>query len=134
MDMSFITGGVIKEVGIGIFGIIIAFGYFAKKFSFDKLEISRSDAERQLIEMLRDEVKRGSTELTSLKEKYNLLEDKAKTIANERDEGIRDIEILNDDIKRLNDKIIVLEGIIDRLTDALEITSARLNSDNNNAS
>jgi hypothetical protein len=57
-----------------------------------------------------------------------------ETIANERDEGIRDIEILNDDIKRLNDKIIVLEGIIDRLTDALEITSARLNSDNNSAS
>lgn len=119
-----------EEIIGGLVAIIIGVGWVRKKFSFDNLEITKSNTERELIDILRNQIISSSNDVTEIKNQFNDLEKKSKEIGRERDEALKDNELYKDDIKRLDNKITILEGIIHRLTDALEITSAKLNEDN----
>lgn len=119
----------IEEILAGIATIIVGFSYLRKKFTFDNLEIAKSEAERELVQILREQVAIANTEIIDLKKRYEEMEKNARTIAVERDEALKEITIYKDDILRLDNKIKVLEGIISRLTDALEITSEKLDNE-----
>lgn len=122
-DMKEIIGGIIAAGGI--------YAYARKKFSFDNLEITKSNTERELIVLLREQIKASNEDLIALRAKYNELEEKTKLIGKERDEAIQETVLAKADLKRYENKIKNLEEIIDRLTDALEFTSARLNNELN---
>lgn len=116
-----------------IIGSLIGAGglYFVlrKKFSFDNLEITKSDTERELIELLREQVKLSSSDLSELRTKFDTLEERSKILGKERDEAIQEVALVQSDITRCESKIRSLEEIIERLTDALEVASARLNGE-----
>lgn len=119
----------VKEI---IAGLATAAGLYIvirKKFSFDNLEISKSDAERELIELLREQVKSSNEDLIALKTRYNDLEEKLQFIGKERDESRQETSILKSDLKRYENKIKNLEEIIDRLNDALKHTLEQLNAE-----
>lgn len=133
MDISTL-GLKAEEIIGGIIAIIIGVGWARKKFSFDNLEITKSNTERELIEILRTQIITSSNDVTEIKNQFNELEKKTKDIARERDEALKDNDLYKEDIKRLENKITILEGIIQRLTDALEITSAKLNDSDDDQS
>lgn len=133
MDISTL-GLKAEEIIGGIIAIIIGVGWARKKFSFDNLEITKSNTERELIEILRTQIIASSNDVTEIKNQFNELEKKTKDIARERDEALKDNDLYKEDIKRLENKITILEGIIQRLTDALEITSAKLNDSDDDQS
>lgn len=133
MDISTL-GLKAEEIIGGIVAIIIGVGWARKKFSFDNLEITKSNTERELIEILRTQIIASSNDVTEIKNQFNELEKKTKDIARERDEALKDNDLYKEDIKRLENKITILEGIIQRLTDALEITSAKLNDSDDDQS
>lgn len=118
-----------KEIIAGLIGAAGIYAYARKKYSFDNLEITKSNTERELIELLREQIKASSEDLTAFRTKYNDLEERTQIIGKERDEALQEIEIVKADLKRYESKIKNLEEIIDRLTDALETTLARLNSE-----
>ena len=119
----------IKEIIAGLIGAAGIYAYVRKKYSFDNLEITKSNTERELIELLREQIKASNEDLTTFRTKYNDLEERTQIIGKERDEALQEIEIVKADLKRYETKIKNLEEIIDRLTDALETTLARLNSE-----
>lgn len=128
MDMAAFD---MKEIIGGFIAIVISYAYARKKFSFDNLEITKSDTERDLIVLLREQIKSSNDDLTAMREKYNELEERSRIIGKERDEAIQENELTKEDLKRYSAKIQNLEEIINRLTDALEVTSARLNNEIN---
>lgn len=119
----------VKEIFAGLATAAGLYIVIRKKFSFDNLEISKSDAERELIELLREQVKTSNDDLLALKAKYNELEEKIQFIGKERDESRQDASALRDDLKRYENKIKNLEEIIDRLNDALNSTLEQLNEE-----
>lgn len=127
MDLSGFNTG---EILTGLIAIAAGAAYARKQFSSDNLEITKSDTERELIQLLREQITLTASELTLLKEKHKELEENVKTIAIERDEAIKDVQIYKDDITRHENRVIVLENLVDRLTDALEIASANIDTDN----
>lgn len=129
MDLN--TAFDMKEIIGGIIAAGAAYAYARKKFSFDNLEITKSNTERELIVLLREQIKASNEDLIDLRNKYNELEEKTKLIGKERDEAIQENVLAKADLKRYENKIKNLEEIIDRLTDALEFTSARLNNELN---
>lgn len=127
MDMS--TTFEIKEIIGGVIAVAASYALARKKFSFDNLEITKSDTERELIVLLREQIKTSNDDLIAMKQKYNDLEDRTKVIGKERDEAIQLHELAQADLRRYENKIRNLEEIINRLTDALEVTSAKLNNE-----
>lgn len=125
MDINNLSIQLEQLVG-GIVALVIGFGWLRKKFSFDNLEITKSNTERDLIELLREQVSVSSKDFTDLKEKLSELEKTSKDIGRQRDEALKYNEIALKDIQRLENKIKIYEGIINRLTEALEITSEQL--------
>lgn len=119
----------IGEIITGIVALLAGAAYARKQFSSDNLDITRTNTERELIQLLRDQIKISSEELIDLKEKYKDLEANIKLIAIERDEAIKEVSIYSDDITRYENRTKVLEGIVERLTDALEIASANLGNE-----
>lgn len=113
----------------GFIALIIGIGWFKKQMSQDKLDVTKSNTERELIELLRDQVKVSSSDFDDLKEKYKELEKNIKITGRERDEALKELDISKDDVTRLENKNVILEGIIVRLNDALKIASDNLNSD-----
>ncbi len=128
MDINNLSIQLEQLVG-GIVALVIGFGWLRKKFSFDNLEITKSNTERDLIELLREQVSVSSKDFTDLKEKLSELEKTSKDIGRQRDEALKYNEIALKDIQRLENKIKIYEGIINRLTEALEITSEQLNNE-----
>lgn len=118
----------VKEIFAGLATAAGLYIVIRKKFSFDNLEISKSDAERELIELLREQVKSSNEDLIALKTRYNELEEKLQFIGKERDESRQETSILKSDLKRYDNKIKNLEEIIDRLNDALKHTLEQLNA------
>lgn len=118
----------VKEIFAGLATAAGLYIVIRKKFSFDNLEISKSDAERELIELLREQVKSSNEDLIALKTRYNELEEKLQFIGKERDESRQETSILKSDLKRYENKIKNLEEIIDRLNDALKHTLEQLNA------
>ena len=127
MDLSGFNTG---EIITGLIAIVAGAAYARKQFSSDNLEITKSNTERELIQLLREQITLTASELTLLKEKHKELEENVKTIAIERDEAIKDVQIYKDDITRHENRVTVLENLVDRLTDALEIASANIDTDN----
>lgn len=121
----------LQEIVAGLIGAAGIYTYARKKYSFDNLEITKSNTERELIELLREQIKASHDDLTALREKYNELENRSKIIGKERDEAIQETEIAKQDLQRYATKIQNLEEIINRLTDALEFTTTRLNNEIN---
>lgn len=119
----------VKEIFAGLATAAGLYIVIRKKFSFDNLEISKSDAERELIELLREQVKSSNEDLIALKTRYNELEEKLQFIGKERDESRQETSILKNDLKRYENKIKNLEEIIDRLNDALKHTLEQLNAE-----
>lgn len=119
----------VKEIFAGLATAAGLYIVIRKKFSFDNLEISKSDAERELIELLREQVKSSNEDLIALKTRYNELEEKLQFIGKERDESRQETSILKSDLKRYENKIKNLEEIIDRLNDALKHTLEQLNAE-----
>ena len=119
----------IGEIITGIVALLAGAAYARKQFSSDNLDITRSNTERELIQLLRDQIKITSDELTELKTKHKELETNIKTVAIERDEALKEVSIYIDDITRYENRTKVLEGIVERLTDALEIASANLGNE-----
>ena len=70
------TGFEITEIIGGLIAIVASYAYGRKKFSFDNLEIAKSDTERELITLLREQIKSSVEDLSDLKNKYNELEEK----------------------------------------------------------
>lgn len=128
MDINNLSIQLEQLVG-GIVALVIGFGWLRKKFSFDNLEITKSNTERDLIELLREQVSVSSKDFNDLKEKLSELEKTSKDIGRQRDEALKYNEIALKDIQRLENKIKIYEGIINRLTEALEITSEQLNNE-----
>ena len=118
----------VKEIFAGLATAAGLYIVIRKKFSFDNLEISKSDAERELIELLCEQVKSSNEDLIALKTRYNELEEKLQFIGKERDESRQETSILKSDLKRYDNKIKNLEEIIDRLNDALKHTLEQLNA------
>lgn len=123
------TGFEMTEIVGGLIAIVASYAYGRKKFSFDNLEIAKSDTERELITLLREQIKSSVEDLSDLKNKYNELEQKCILIGRERDEAIQENQLKISDLSMYQNKIENLEVIIKKLTDALEATSAELNNE-----
>lgn len=128
MDLSNLDLGV-GEIISGIVAMVLGAGWMQKKYSFDKLDITKSATERELIELVREELARLKHEAKLMKEKYDELEELSKKVGLERDELSQKNKLYEDDIIRLKDKINIMDGIINRLTEALQITSNKLDDD-----
>lgn len=127
--MDLISTFELKEIIAGLIGVAGIYAYARKKYSFDNLEITKSNTERELIELLREQIKVSNKDLSLSRSKYNDLERRSQIIGKERDEALQEIELTKEDIKRYDNKIKNLEEIIDRLTDALETTLTSLNNE-----
>ncbi len=110
----------------GIVALIAGIAYARKKFSFDNLEITKSETERELITILREQMQSLDDDLVALRERYNQLQDKTHIIGRERDEAIQERDMIKSDLARCELKITSLEHIVNSLTDALEFASAEL--------
>lgn len=110
----------------GIVALIAGVAYARKKFSFDNLEITKSETERELITILREQMQSLDDDLSALRERYNQLNDKTHAIGRERDEAIQERDMIKSDLARCELKITSLEHIVNSLTDALEFASTEL--------
>lgn len=129
IDLSNIT---IEGIVLGIASIVVSYGVISKKLFQDQLDVTKSATERELITLLREELQRLNDELTKLKTDHITLEKKLRKTSNERDDAIREKEIALNDKKRLEQRITDLDVIVNKLTTALDIASAKFNDDQSN--
>lgn len=127
IDLSNIT---IEGIILGITSIIVSWGVISKKLFQDRLDVTKSATERELIVLLREELQRLNDELTKLKVDHSALEKKHRKISNERDDAIREKDLLANDKKRLEQRITDLDVIVNKLNTALEIATNKFNDEN----
>ncbi len=123
LDRATFIDSVIKDAGFGIFEIKLdIFKKYKSDLNKNRIDINLNDAEEE-VKALDDLILTYETEFLNIKEQILLLDNKLKDINIERDEEIKKLNKIDDDIRQLD--IETAKGKINDYSNAIETNLAK---------